>query len=229
MEFRGYPSDDKTIEKIVLKDILVEGAAQAGTVFMGCSNISVKNYTVKNTLADGIHFNACRHIHAEDITGVNTGDDTLAIVTYTGPTVGKGPFAIPKLGEWCDNDTKATNISSTDSHSNGCRITGDMDVTVSNLTVVNATGAGIEIDSTVANGTTYKYTSCSSRGVAVDGVNVTGCKHAVLVHVGNPADMTDPAYWHFDGYVKHVVAHGTRSKAISITAGASGLAVDPIK
>ncbi len=229
IELRGYPSESQQIGDVVVRNVTVEGAPQAGAVFMGCSDVSVGNFTAVNTLADGLHFNACRRVRADDITGINTGDDTLAFVTYYGPTTGKGPFSEPSLGAWSNSDSIAANIRSTNSRSNGCRIAGSLNVSVSNLIVTNAIGSAIEISSSVSNGSSYKQTIAASRGVAVDGMTVEGCKHAVLVHVGNADGNSDPAFWHFDGYAKNVVARNTRSKQICITAGAVGLFVAPTK
>ncbi len=229
IEFRGYPSDAQTIENAVVRNAIIKAAPQAGTIFMGCSDVTVQNFTAINTLADGLHFNACRRVTASNITGRNTGDDTLAFVTYAGATSGAGPFSEPALGEWSDSNSTATHVRSIDSHANGCRITGDLNVSISNLNVVNAIGAGIEIDSTIANGSTYSWTSGASRGFAVNGVTVRGCKHAVLVNVGNGSRASDPAFWQFDGSVKNVVARRTRSVAVSVSPSALGVVVSAIK
>ncbi len=228
IEFKGYPSDAKTIENASVENVTIEGAPQAGTIFMGCSDVNVENYTAMNTLADGLHFNACRHVTADHITGVNTGDDTLAFVTYYGPTTATAPYSEPSLGEWSDSNSTATNITSTNSHANGCRISGVLNVSVSNLTVINAIGSGVEIGSSIANGTTFSWTIGGSKGVTVDGLNVTGCYHAVLLEVSDAAGNTDPTFWAFGGTVSNVVAQGTRSTPVTITPGATGLVIDPV-
>ena len=40
-----------------------ENSPQTGAVLMGCSDIDVEDFRVTRTLADGLHFNACRRAH----------------------------------------------------------------------------------------------------------------------------------------------------------------------
>lgn len=229
LEFLGYPSDSQTIEDAVLQNITVEGAPQTGAVFMGCSDVTVQNFTAMNTLADGLHFNACRHVTADQITGINTGDDTLAFVTYKGPTTGAGPFSENTLGAWSDSNSTATDIYSTNSHANGCRISGGMNVSISNLNVSNAIGSGLEVDSSIANGSSYMWTYAASRGIVVNGLKVSGCYHAFLANVGGDASNSDdPTYWQFGASVSNISASDTRSIPVAITQGALGLNIAPV-
>jgi hypothetical protein len=82
---------------------------------MGCSDIDVENFRVTGTWADGLHFNACRHIHVNGVTGIETGDDTLSFVTYQDDNAisaysgAPGSYARTDFEEWNSNGSTAIN------------------------------------------------------------------------------------------------------------------------
>src|SRR4051794_5556146 len=80
--FEGFPSDDRCISQVCMLNCSAELSPQTGAVLLGCSDIDVENFRVSRTWADGLHFNACRRVHVNGITGIETGDDTLSFVTY---------------------------------------------------------------------------------------------------------------------------------------------------
>jgi hypothetical protein len=80
--FEGFPSDDRCISKVHLLQCSAEYSPQTGAVLMGCADVDVENFRITRTWADGLHFNGCRRIRVNGVTGIETGDDTLSFVTY---------------------------------------------------------------------------------------------------------------------------------------------------
>ena len=101
--FEGFPSDDRCISKIRMLQCSAEFSPQTGAVLMGCSDIDVENFRIARTWADGLHFNACRRIHVNGVTGIETGDitsfityqDDKAVNAYSG---GPGSYARADFG-----------------------------------------------------------------------------------------------------------------------------------
>jgi polygalacturonase len=128
--FEGFPDKEKCISNIWMVGCSAELSPQVGAVLMGCSDVHVENFRVTRTYADGLHFNACRRVHASDITGIETGDDTLSFVTYQDDTAtngyngGPGSFARADFGEWNSNGSTATHIYAKGGTANGVRLAG---------------------------------------------------------------------------------------------------------
>src|SRR5690349_16118889 len=137
--FEGFPSDDRCISNIRMIQCSAENSPQTGTVLMGCSDIDVESFRVTRTYADGLHFNACRRIHVNGLTALETGDDALSFMTYEDDkavdayTGGPGSFAYASWGEWNSNGSTATNIYAKGGTANGVRFGGAINVALSNV------------------------------------------------------------------------------------------------
>ena len=110
----GYPSDATPprrwigstgpVSDLTIINAQIVNAPQTGAVIMGCTNVAVHGFAAHSTLADGLHFNACRRITVNGHHAVNTGDDGLAFVTYYDASdiydsATDGPFNQPSLEE----------------------------------------------------------------------------------------------------------------------------------
>ena len=128
--FKGFPSDDNTISNIkILGKTEISKCSQAGLIFLGCKNISVDTVEVNDTLADGVHFNACKNGYVKSIIGNSTGDDTCALVTYFGTTEvidngDRSPYHQNGFTEWCNNNIVVEQISAYNGGANALRFGG---------------------------------------------------------------------------------------------------------
>jgi hypothetical protein len=147
---------------------------------MGCSDVDVENFRVTRTYADGLHFNACRRVHVNGVTGVETGDDTLSFVTYQDDnavdkyTGGPGSYARADFGEWNSNGSTATNVCAKGGTANGVRLAGAMNVALSNVVVEGKLRAVIA-DCGKKEGNKHSWSWLASRGVTISNVVAVGC------------------------------------------------------
>ncbi len=192
LRFEGFPEDGKTLKNIRLNDCRVEGSAQAGAVFMGCSDITVRNFTIVRSLADGLHFNACRRVDVDGVDGTETGDDTLAFVTYySKPFSGKtgGVFALPDLGEWNNSGSKAVRVRSRGGRANGVRIAGAKDISISDVKVEKKS-CGVIIDAGLID-KTHKWQYLPSRGIKLSDAEISACDTGFYVWRFNSAPVLE--------------------------------------
>ena len=149
---------------------------------MGVSDITVSGLRVRDTMADGLHFNACRRAKVTGFSGTDTGDDGLALVTYYEDAFRFDPasetFAFPNLTDWSNSDFTIKDVEIAGGHANGVRLSGVNGVTLSGLTVRgHKSGSGVMIDSaTKASGAGWFYVA--SRGVRLDQIVVEHCETA---------------------------------------------------
>lgn len=199
--FEGFPDENQTLSRIYLLNCTGENSPQTGAVFMGCSDIFVNNFSPVNTWADGLHFNACRRVNVNGVRGIGNGDDTLAFVTYyaekfTGKT--GTVFSFPSLNEWCNSDSNAVNITSHCGHANGLRISGGLDINVSNI-AVSGKWAGIQFDA--ARATTESravgWGYLASRGINISDVSIRNCDMGLIVRSLNILPDAPPENWEF--------------------------------
>jgi len=182
LRFEGFPDEKQSIKKITLTDCRIENAPQTGAVLMGCSDITVTNYSSIDTLADGLHFNACRNIKVNGVKGINNGDDTLAFVTYyDDEKIGNrpGPFAQPELTAWCNTDSTAENIIAVNGRADGVRIAQGNNIKLRNIDVTGK-GCGIIIDAGEKD-QTHKWQYLPSRGVSIENLTVKNCNTGLFV------------------------------------------------
>jgi len=184
IRFMGYPSDaGSTISNVQMNNCTVEQAPQTGTIFMGCSDITVNGYVDHSTLADGLHFNACRRATVNGMNVSNNGDDGLAWVTYYNSSTsnfsiyndGTGPWSQPGYTEWCDTNSVATNVSVSGGSANGVRFNQTNGVTVTNVSVSGKAGCGIIADAGIANGGSTGWSVLASQGVNLGNVFANNC------------------------------------------------------
>ncbi len=194
--FEGFPDHERAIRGVTMLHCRAERAPQAGAVFMGVKDITVKDFTIVDNLADGLHFNACRDIRVDGVTGRNTGDDTLAFVTYWNDTfdgrIGT-PFFFPDLGEWSNSNARAVNIDSSGGHANGVRISGAMDVEVGNIQVERKS-CGVIIDAGTVDAT-HGWSYLASRKIRIHDLKAADCDSGFFVW--NWAGG-DPRFYDFD-------------------------------
>lgn len=180
----GLRVDGDYRESLAVKGIeVVNGYAkntpQGGFIFHGVTDVKVKGITLVDTWADGVHFNACRgELIAEDISGINCKDDTLAFVTYydidnpDNPFVynnGRPPFCSPDLDTRNNNHARAKNIYSVGGQANGVRICGAVDITVENIYTENKKAA-FQVDSAIENRPGIGWTYLASKKIKINNV-----------------------------------------------------------
>jgi hypothetical protein len=202
--FFGYPNAaGATISNIHFRNCRTEQSPQTGAIFLGCSTVDVQDFTIVASLADGCHFNACQSVTVDTVTGNQTGDDTLAFVTYYDPTLiyDQGHYDQPSLTSgWCNANSSATNITSINSKADGVRISQGYNISIANVTASGASNSGIMIDSAVANGSTINWTYLASQLITVQNVNLSGCGTGFYVwnNSTNAPPATDSRWWAFD-------------------------------
>lgn len=200
--FEGFPSDDRCISRIRMLQCSAENSPQTGAVLMGCSDIDVEHFRVTRTLADGLHFNACRRARVDGVTGIETGDDTLSFVTYQDDkaineyTGGPGSYARAGLGPWNSNGSTATNISATGGTANGVRLAGAMDVALSNV-IVEGKLRGVIADCGRKEGNKHSWSWLASRGITISNVAAAGCTTGFYVANFNQPMTADDKWWRF--------------------------------
>ena len=110
----GWTGPGRPVSWVTLSDCRVESSPQAGVIMMGVSDITVDGLHVEYTMADGLHFNACRRGTVERYSATNTGDDGLALVTYYSPEArfdsASETFSFPALTEWSNTDFDVTDV-----------------------------------------------------------------------------------------------------------------------
>ncbi len=222
LRFEGFPEEGKTLRGIRLENCRVEAAAQTGAVLMGCSDVTVRNFTVKNSWADGLHFNACRNVTVDGVNGEETGDDTLAFVTYYAPEfTGKTGtvFSLPGLGEWNNSNSRAVNIRAVGGRANGIRIAGAKDLKISNVEV-EGKSSGIIVDAGTV-GARHKWQYLAGRGIEIRDVKLRNCDTGFYVWQFN-AGLDDPRFAGFDVKCENFAVSGCRNDSVHLS-GVSGI------
>jgi polygalacturonase len=183
---------------IVLADVTVIGSASAGVFVQGTQGFTITGITVRDTRADGIHMTAgAAHGLVKDVLTENTGDDGVAVVSYT------------------DDNEQAQDIriQSPHVHGNtngrGVTVVGGKDVTISDVDVRHTAAAGIYI--ACERGT---YQTRVPSNVVVDGGTVSGANWekdvdhgAVLIYNGQGAEPLTSVT------VQNIAISGTRASA----------------
>lgn len=216
----GYPGDGGvpggwngsrgTVRGVSLTSCSVRSSPQAGVIMMGVSDITVTDLTVQDTMADGLHFNACRGARITGLTANNTGDDGLALVTYhtEGLTFDNGSetFSLPGLTDWSNTDFVVTGVRATGGDANGIRLAGAGSATISDVTVVGKTqGAGVILDS-AAPGSDAQWFYVASRGVRLNQIMVDNCDAGIHV-IARPV-RPDDRFTRFDANVSGLTTRG---------------------
>lgn len=213
-------------------DCAVRSSPQAGVIMMGVSGIKVDGLTVHDTLADGLHFNACRRGTVHNHRAFNTGDDGLALVTYYSDefsynTVAQ-TFSFPELGEWSNGEFAISNVKVVGGGANGVRLAGADGVRIRWLRVSGKrSGAGVITDS-AAPGVDAGWFYVSSRAVRLNRVRIDDCEMGLQL-LARPNDAADRRFTDFDVEVTNAEIRDCRNwglRAESRTAqAATGLRV----
>jgi hypothetical protein len=232
--FEGFPDDDKCISNIRLLQCSAELSPQTGAVLMGCSDVYVENFRVTRTYADGLHFNACRRIQVNGVTGIETGDDTLSFMTYEDDKAvdaysgGPGSFAYASWGEWNSNGSTATNIYAKGGTANGVRFGGAINVALSNVIVEGKLRAIIS-DCGKKDPPRASWSWLANRGIVISNVVAINCTTAFYVWNYNNAPLSgDDKWWRHDIQLSNLSARDCKDDSIFI-ADAAGVAVRGVK
>ena len=163
---------------------------------MGVQDIIVRNLTVRNTLADGLHLNACRRVFIAGLTSINTGDDGLAFVTYyqpgqPGALSPFGPFSSPDHTYSNDCAAIVTHIFISGGSADGIRLAGATNVSIQHVRIM-AKAIGVQIDSAVAGGN-IGWTYLASRRISLRNISIQDCGVGLLLHSEN-VGLRTPGY-----------------------------------
>jgi hypothetical protein len=232
--FEGFPDDDRCISNIRMIQCSAENSPQTGAVLMGCSDIDVENFRVTRTYADGLHFNACRHIHVNGETALETGDDALSFMTYEDDkavnsyTGGPGSFAYAGYGEWNSNGSTATNIYAKGGTANGVRFGGAVNVALSNVVVEGKLRAVIS-DCGKKDPPHASWSWLANRQITINNVVAINCTTGFYALNYNNAPMTgDDKWWRFDIQLSNLTAKDCKDDSIYI-AGVAGVTVRGVR
>ena len=207
----GYPSDSGPAEgwlgssgKISYLTIVnptVHDSGEAGVLLYGCSDVAVYGSNMIDTLADGLHFNACRRITVNGHHAHNVEDDGLAFVCYYHATEKWedpyiGPFWQSELDEWC-NSGAATGVSASGERANGFRVQMGRDLAIGDVHVSDK-DFGFTLNSAVI-GVGNDWQSLASRNVTIDNITVSDCESGVVLATNLIDEDDDEKWWNFDG------------------------------
>lgn len=206
----GYPAEDGEprdatvpsgpVSVVSLTDCRVASSPQAGVILMGVSDITVAGLRVRDTKADGLHFNACRRAKVTATEVTRPGDDGLALVTYHADTFQFDPqsetFAFPDLTDWSNADTTVDDVYLHDGTANGIRLAGAHRVKMSNVTVRgHKSGSGVIVDS-AAPGVEAGWRYVASKHIRLDGITVEECDIGIQV-LARPSGDADARFTAF--------------------------------
>jgi hypothetical protein len=226
----GWTGTTGTCADVALINCEAIDCPQTGAIFMGCDRPRVSNLFVKDSLADGLHFNACRNPRVTGYTGENTGDDALALVTYYGATdaptsdiysAQNGPFSLNTLNEWSNGSAQASGVTVRSGGANGVRLAGLYQGSVSGVSVTDKS-VGIIIDGGEADGGTFAWTYLASRGCSVTGAAIENCGTGVLARVFVSDSADDEKYWRFDAVFSDIDIRNCSNRCIRTQGCGSG-------
>lgn len=227
--FEGFPDEAKCISNIRFVNCSAENSPQTGAVLMGCSDIDVENFRITRTYADGLHFNACRHVHVSGVTGIETGDDTLSFVTYQddGATNSyggyPGAFSRADFDAWNSNDSTATKIYSKGGTANGVRLAGAVNVAISDVTVEGKLRAVIS-DCGKKEGNKHSWSWLASRRITISNVVAVGCTTGFYVANFNQPMSGEDKWWRFGIQISDLRTRDCKDDSVFIS-DAAGVTV----
>ena len=209
----GWTGSTGSVTDVRILDCEVRSSPQAGVIMMGVSGIKIDGLSVHDTLADGLHLNACRRGTIHNHRAFNTGDDGLALVTYHANDFSYNnvaqTFSFPRLNEWSDADFTITNVKVVGGGANGVRLAGADGVSIRWLTVSGKrSGAGVIVDS-AAPGVDAGWFYVASRGVRLNRVRVDDCEMGLHL-LARPNDAVDRRFTEFDVEATNTTIRGCR-------------------
>jgi hypothetical protein len=218
----GYPADTSTppagwtgsggpVNNINVVNCEILSSPQAGVFMTGVSGINIAGLRVQDTMADGLHFNACRRAKIDNHTAINTGDDGLALVTYYSDASSfdnaAQTFSFPNLTDWSGADFTITNVIVAGGMANGVRLAGANRVTISGLIVAGLQSGSAVIADSAAPGLDSRWQYIASRGIRLDSLRVDDCETGVQL-LARPNDTVDPRFTEFELEVSDATIRG---------------------
>lgn len=196
----GWTGSTGSVADVRILDCHVRSSPQAGVIMMGVSGIKVDGLRVQETMADGLHFNACRRATVRGHRAVDTGDDGLALVTYYADSLSYDnvthTFSMPDLSDWSNADFAVTNVRVHGGRANGVRLAGAHRVRIGGLEVSGKqSGAGVIADS-AAPGVRADWHYVASRDVRLNRVRVRDCEMGVHL-LARPSSIPDRRFIDF--------------------------------
>lgn len=167
---------------ITLTGVTVRGSAAAGIYVDGTQAFSITSATVRDTRADGIHMTAgARNGLVKDALTENTGDDGVAVVSYTDDSSQAGDIRIES--PHVHGNTNGRGVS----------VVGGTNVTITDVDVRDTAAAGIYIACERGTYVTRVPSEVTVTGGTVDGANhESSVGHgAVLVYNGSEDPLRD--------------------------------------
>lgn len=164
---------------VTIDGITVDGSHATGFFAYRASNYLVRDVTVKNTKADAFHnTNGSSGGRFRGTTARDVGDDTMAVVSYTGDGVVCSDIDI--------QGHRAFNGSA-----RGLAVVGGTDIRYADCQVHRCSAAGVYITSeSTANGdgfNTYGCTNVRMMNLFISGANYSGTDHGAAMFVSSNA------------------------------------------
>ncbi len=159
-----------------VSDVTIDGAAAAGVAVDGANGFSVRNVSISDTRADGIHITgASRNGVVENVRTDRTGDDAVAVVS---PVADGAPCADIRISD--------VSVAST-RWGRGISVVGGRNVSIHGFSVSNTSAAGVYIATEGAPFFTDSVESVDVSGGTITGANLDAAvvQGAVLVYSGS--------------------------------------------
>ncbi len=166
----------------VLRGIRVEGSAGAGIFVDHSSNFLMEDVSVSNTRADGIHMTAGSHdgtVRRPTVT--NSGDDGVAVVSYTSD------------GVVCNHIAVESPVVRGAAWGRGLSVVGGEEITYSNVSVDSSNAAAIYVADEGSPWYTYSSKNVTFVGGTLtrSNTNTTVDHGAILLYSANPGYTLD--------------------------------------
>lgn len=158
-----------------VSDVSINGSAGAGVFVYGASNFTLNRINVKSSRADGIHMtNGSNNGTVNSPVTEATGDDGVAVVSYTGEPV-------------CHDIVINSPTVKSNTFGRGISVVGGQNISYRNISVANTYGAGVYIATEAGSLPTLAVNTVDVTGGTVTNANNnTAIVHgALLVYNGN--------------------------------------------
>ncbi len=189
------------VHTVALENCSVQASPQAGVLMAGVAGISITGLHVRDTRADGLHFNACRNARITDYSAVDTGDDGVALVTYHSAQdsydSASGTFSFPSLSSWSNAGFTLSGIAVSGGQANGLRLAGATDVQITGLAVSGIRSGAAVIADSAAPGADAGWHYVASRQIRLEQLAVADCETGIHV-LARPGSSDDARFTDFD-------------------------------
>ncbi|WP_353359339.1 right-handed parallel beta-helix repeat-containing protein [Mycobacterium sp.] len=159
---------------VTVKHVSIIGMAGLGIYIPGATNFVLDTVYVANTASDGIQISAgANHGQLSNIRVQNTGDDSIAIVSYS---TDKAPVS---------NIVVNSPVVINSTQTRGIAVVGGQNITFNNIFVQNTALSGFFVGSQVfTNNQGAVFSTMSVSGVTVNGGTITGANFATGLPLG---------------------------------------------